>query len=1139
MKKLLTPFIVVVLFLVSSISFGQEYNEIIQKHLNENAKELGVTNSDLQEWFVESQYYSKKTQLTHVYIKQQYQGIEIHNAMASMAIKNNEVFYVGNSLIDNIENKVNTTTFSLSGSDAVLSAMSQLQMGSPSGALEVISSEDGKKLVFRANSASPEDIHAKKVYQLIDGNLKLAWEVTMYTNDYQHMWNARVDAVNGQILVKDDWVISCNFGESGFTKGTGHTDHNHNHIHVMDECGNHLVEEVTESTSLVGSYRVFDMPLESPNHGAATLVADPDDANASPFGWHDTDGAAGAEFTITRGNNVHAYQDSNANNSSSGDEPDGGAALVFDFNYPGTTVDPATYQEAAVTNLFYWNNIMHDVWYQYGFDEASGNFQENNYGNGGNGTDYVLAEAQDGSGTNNANFSTPPDGGNGRMQMFLWDTSPATPGLLTINNTPLAGDYDALDNNFNPGNVPVTVAITADLALADDGNPDNTNACEALVNGAAINGNIAVVRRGDCNFTAKVINAQNEGAVAVLVVNNVAGDINMGGGDGSITIPAYSINQADGEAIITQMGSSTVNATFNPTPVFFATDGDFDNGIIAHEYGHGISIRLAGGPNNSGCLSNAEQMGEGWSDWFGLMLTIEPGDLSTDVRGIGTFALGQTTTGGGIRPFPYSTDTAINPFTYASSNTQAVPHGVGSVWCTILWDLAWAYIDQYGYDNDLYNGTGGNNRVMQLVLDGIKLQNCSPGMVDGRDGLLAADQALTGGVDTCMIWEVFAARGLGEDAQQGSAFNASDQVDGFVVPAACVSADIDNDGVLNVDDNCPNTPNPLQEDADGDGIGDVCDNCVNIANPGQEDGDNDGVGDVCDNCPTVANPGQEDADSNGTGDVCEDADNDGVFDPVDNCVNTPNPGQEDVDSDGIGDVCDNCPNVANPGQEDVDNDGTGDVCDDDDNDGIINIDDNCPNTPNPDQADNDNDGIGDVCDDDDDNDTILDVDDNCPLDSNPDQADNDNDGIGDVCDPFDDNDSDSDGILDVNDNCPNTPNADQSDIDQDGIGDVCDPVNDILVDIANSLTPNGDGYNDTWFIENIHFYPNANIRVFNRWGNEVFTTTGYANDWAGESSESGSGLLPVGSYYYVVSLNNPAFGEYGMQTFTGWVYLNY
>ncbi len=64
--------------------------------------------------------------------------------------------------------------------------------------------------------------------------------------------------------------------------------------------------------------------------------------------------------------------------------------------------------------------MIHDALYEYGFNEAAGNFQENNFGLGGSGSDSVNAEAQDGSGTDNANFATPADGSNPRMQMYLW-----------------------------------------------------------------------------------------------------------------------------------------------------------------------------------------------------------------------------------------------------------------------------------------------------------------------------------------------------------------------------------------------------------------------------------------------------------------------------------------------------------------------------------------------------------------------------------------------------------------------------------------------------------------------------------------------------------------------------------------------
>jgi|GEM_PF-6250731 len=158
---------------------------------------------------------------------------------------------------------------------------------------------------------------------------------------------------------------------------------------------------------------------------------------------------------------------------------------------------------------------------------------------------------------------------------------------------------------------------------------------------------------------------------------------------------------------------------------------------------------------------------------------------------------------------------------------------------------------------------------------------------------------------------------------------------GAVIIELRVPTDIDDDGVPDDLDNCPETPNPNQEDADSDTVGDVCDNCPSDANSGQQDGDGDTVGDVCDNCAGDPNPGQEDADGDGLGDVCDvcpndpdnDVDGDGVCGDVDNCPNDANPGQQDADVDGLGDECDNCPDNPNPAQEDSDGDGVGDLCD--------------------------------------------------------------------------------------------------------------------------------------------------------------------------------------------------------------------
>ena len=254
------------------------------------------------------------------------------------------------------------------------------------------------------------------------------------------------------------------------------------------------------------------------------------------------------------------------------------------------------------------------------------------------------------------------------------------------------------------------------------------------------------------------------------------------------------------------------------------------------------------------------------------------------------------------------------------------------------------------------------------------------------------------------------------------------------------NSDDDGDGVLNVSDNCPDTPNPDQADTDGDGQGDACDT----------DYDNDGIDNVGDNCPLVANTNQADTDGDGTGDLCDDdLDGDTVPNDADNCPANPNLEQTDTDNDGMGDECDanddndyfldvddNCPTIVNDDQADLDGDGIGDACDIDiDGDGVENDDDNCPLTGNTSQDDTDYDGAGDACDEDDDNDGVLDVDDNCSLIANPSQDDTDGDGRGDVCD----DDLDGDGVDNDYDNCPTMANSSQYDFDGDGLGDACDP----------------------------------------------------------------------------------------------------
>jgi gliding motility-associated-like protein len=77
------------------------------------------------------------------------------------------------------------------------------------------------------------------------------------------------------------------------------------------------------------------------------------------------------------------------------------------------------------------------------------------------------------------------------------------------------------------------------------------------------------------------------------------------------------------------------------------------------------------------------------------------------------------------------------------------------------------------------------------------------------------------------------------------------------------------------------------------------------------------------------------------------------------------------------------------------------------------------------------------------------------------------------------------------------------------------PVIDIVV--KNTFTPNGDGVNDTWQIENIEGFPNSSIGVFNRYGAEVFSSQSYPEPWDGKRKGSD---VPSGTYYYIIDLKN-------------------
>lgn len=761
--------------MISTSVRAQSSAALFAKHLNYSVRINKLSPADFLDWIITDEHTSKPSGVHHIYVRQRYRQIQISSGTASIhLLPNGELLHLNNQFVANLSEKVNATNPRLSAVQAATAASRQLGY-TVSGPLQMLARAKGAEQATKLNKGgiSLEPIPVKLVYhQIENGQLHLAWELSIYELGGQHYWQVWVDAVTGEVLAKNDLVEHCTFDLPKATVP----------VSMLREERTDGLSDLIISPVTGAAYNVFPVPVESPNHGSRELLIDPFDPTASPFGWHDIDGLPGAEYTITRGNNVYAYEDTDGNNIP-GYSPDGGPQLYFDFPLD-LSKSPQGYQDAGITNLFYWNNTLHDILYRYGFDEASGNFQTNNYGRGGLGNDAVRAEAQDGGATNNANFFTPLDGEKPRMQMYLY--TPPRIGLFQVNApVDIAGTYL---NNVAAFGAP-SFNVTGFLAEVNDGSAEPSLGCESLVNVEEIAGKIALIDRGDCEFGVKALNAENAGAIAVVICNYEPDVLVMSPasvGD-QVTIPLMMLGSEDCQTIRASISDPGVQVTMQYDPIpSDSLDGDLDNGVIAHEYVHGLSNRLTGG-SSSFCLFGEERMGEGWSDWYALMLTMKAEDMAVEGRGIATYLIREPITGTGIRSYPYSTDRTLNPLTYDSIITARVPHGVGTVWGTMLWEISWSLIDRYGFDPDLFSGTGGNNRALQLVTEALKMQPCNPGFVDGREALLAADEVLYNGSHRRLIWEAFAKRGLGFSADQGSSSSRSDGTEAFDLPPDLIS----------------------------------------------------------------------------------------------------------------------------------------------------------------------------------------------------------------------------------------------------------------------------------------------------------------------------------------------------------------
>jgi hypothetical protein len=500
-----------------------------------------------------------------------------------------------------------------------------------------------------------------------------------------------------------------------------------------------------------------------PGLGAYNLVAQ-DSFNGPRDPWLPNDA------TTTAGNNVEAFADLSAPvGFSEGDirpEVRAGRTLNFRYDFEAEPLANVTQSKAASVNVFFINNWLHDFWYDSGFTEVTGNAQLSNLGRGGIEGDRLFARAQANANVgsrNNATMSTPSDGFSPIMSMFLW-TGRVVTGVVT--------QFQALGSAaFLTG--PRSFEVTAEVALAEDLVGGTNRACGPV--GPSVNGKIALYEfAATCASGLPLNNLKAAGAVGAIAIFAVPGvPLQSLTGSALANLPGVIVSLDDGASL------KTLLPVLGPVTITGATtvekDGDFDNAIVAHEWGHYMHLRLASCEASTQCFA----MSEGWGDFVALHMMLRASDDREGTFGVGLHAL---TAGGlnpnafpdpgyfGIRRFPYSInrsknalsfrhigddnalpDTPIQPGPAGAPNSEV--HNAGEVWATMLWEAYNVLIDEHPRAE-------AQRRMADYVVAGMLLTPPDATYTEARDALLAGAAALDT-EDMLLMSAAFAGRGAG------------------------------------------------------------------------------------------------------------------------------------------------------------------------------------------------------------------------------------------------------------------------------------------------------------------------------------------------------------------------------------------
>jgi hypothetical protein len=482
------------------------------------------------------------------------------------------------------------------------------------------------------------------------------------------------------------------------------------------------------------------------------------------------------DATFATGNNAEAFGDLDGNAVfTAGDiRPEVKSRRILNFTYnhelePLATPDQS---KAGSVNAFFLVNWMHDWWYDSGFTEVTRNGQLDNFGRGGVANDRLLITAQAGANVgsrNNASMATPADGARPRMRMFLWTAG--ADSLLT------APSGVVKSSTFSSG--PRTFSVTGEVAIGIDATAPVDDGCQAIT---GVTGKIALLTyAAQCNSQVTVNNAKAAGAIGVILADGELDLPRAFGGSAAANLPGLVIGKTDGQALKDALASGPVTLTLESTARGPERDGDLDNTVVGHEWGHYLHHRLANCGNSQQCAG----MSEGWGDFNALMLMLREGDNRDGVYAMAPYALADGTPDTayfGIRRFPYSRDRTKNDLSFRHigdgsplpTTTPGFPgginsevHNAGEIWTTMMWDVLNTLADTHGV-------TVARRRMSDYVVAGLLLAPTNATFTEQRDAILAGASALDTD-DMLLMAAAFAGRGIGSCAVSPLRTSATNQ----------------------------------------------------------------------------------------------------------------------------------------------------------------------------------------------------------------------------------------------------------------------------------------------------------------------------------------------------------------------------